>query len=495
MENMSRSDYSLLGVLAASLFLSLLFCPPFDIGMSDKEVFTYAGWAMHNGLVPYRDFFDHKPPLIYFVNAAGIFLGGRWGIWAIDALLALLTTGLFYRLARRYRMPFPWLLPLLFNLLIRDFLISEAMGLTREYTTFFYLLFFYVLMSEWRYRNYLLGLLTAVIFFMQQEQVFAVLPFLLYVLGRSSRTPVIRRLLFLALGATSVILPLVLYFAAHHALAAFWQDAFLFNMKVYTTQAKSFGDHFRTIKRVLDAGNYEIPFLTALAFGVAALVGRSRRKGLILAALAGLLLTMAPEFMGGRYKDQSHTVDFLYYFLPVSGGICVLLFTVCAFSEDVLTKSRIAWLPYIILLCSSVLYTALQHATHLPRSTDDPVLRSPEVTWLREHRPANGQLYIFSENEDYLFLYYDLRILSPSPWIYQHIWTWYDRWDADGRILHTIGEDLLAHKTNYVIVDPSPNLFRNPANYVWWRSFIQTHYEPVQLPGRTIPLLWQLKVQ
>ncbi|WP_431212096.1 hypothetical protein ACQ86N_41120 [Puia sp. P3] len=46
----------LLLVLAVSIFLSWLFCPIYDLGISDKEIFKYCGWAITRGLVPYRDF-------------------------------------------------------------------------------------------------------------------------------------------------------------------------------------------------------------------------------------------------------------------------------------------------------------------------------------------------------------------------------------------------------------------------------------------------------
>src|SRR5258708_16405005 len=71
----NKYSYRLYFSLLACLLLSLLYTPPFDLGMSDKEIFTYTGWAISKGLVPYRDFFDHKPPLIFFIYSPGLFFG------------------------------------------------------------------------------------------------------------------------------------------------------------------------------------------------------------------------------------------------------------------------------------------------------------------------------------------------------------------------------------------------------------------------------------
>lgn len=52
----------------------------------DSGMFLYGGWQMLQGALPYVDFWDHKPPMIFVVNAAGLLLGGgsRWGVWALE---------------------------------------------------------------------------------------------------------------------------------------------------------------------------------------------------------------------------------------------------------------------------------------------------------------------------------------------------------------------------------------------------------------------------
>ena len=47
----------------------------------DTYVYLYTGGLIPKGLMPYRDFFDHKGPLVYIMMAAGIMIGKIAGVW------------------------------------------------------------------------------------------------------------------------------------------------------------------------------------------------------------------------------------------------------------------------------------------------------------------------------------------------------------------------------------------------------------------------------
>ncbi|HEV3412498.1 MAG TPA: hypothetical protein VG101_08465 [Puia sp.] len=483
---MNRTYSTLFFLLAAGLLLTLLYCPPVDIPLDDKEVFRYGGWDISRGGIPYRDFFDHKPPLIYFLY----FLAhGSWGLWLIDLALVLSATAVFFQTCVKHKLPFPWLLPLLFNLMLRDFLICGGIGMTREYSTIFQLIFFCVLIGRSRYRDILAGLLTGLIFFMQQDQALFLIPFLLYSwMATGPRSIPVRFLRYIA-GFGVILVPLLLYFLFTGSLGYFWADAFQFNFSWYTTERKSLGDHFRTIKHTLDAGNYELPFMIALTLGISAFFFRNRKRGLVMAGLVGLLLSFSSELLGARPAD----VDFSYYFVTLSASVPILLFTVFAFGEDPVVSNPKAQMIFGLLLCCSLTYTVLQHATHLIPRNDRPFMRQPALIWLREHRPADYQLYTVG-NTGFVYAYNEFGIECPSRWIYQQFWKWYDRWDADGSILRSIGDDLVRHKTRYIWMDSAEvTRFRNPANYTWWMSFLKSHYRLVPSYNDPRSELWEWK--
>jgi hypothetical protein len=486
-----KQYYGLMILLGASLALSGMYCPPVNPAYEDTEFFHYCGWALLRGQVPYRDFFDHKPPLIYFVNAAGVSLG-HWGLWMITTAFALVITGLFYRLCCRHRLFFPWVLPLLFNLMLRDNLISNGINFTREYSTYFVMLFFLVMMGRSRWRHLLLGFFTGLTFFMQQEQVLILVPFFVYLLWEKDTQPVATRLLGCIAGFCLVALPLIGFFAAHHSLSDFWQDAYLVNLNTYIREYKSPGDHFRAIKRILDAGNYEIPFMLALILGIVALVLRNNRKPLVVAALLALPLSMAAEWMGGRLVGTSVFKDVMGYFLPLSATVCILLFTVFAFTNDPALTDRRIQLPYVWLLCTSLVYTAFQHATHLARRNHQQDVTGPEADFLDRQSLADFQLYIMFD-EDFAAYYNKRKILCPSRFFYQHFWTWYTGWDPDHRNLESIAADLIRHHTVWLYMDPAGLArMKNANDHDWWERFIQTHYHRLSIPGKPDSNLWQI---
>jgi 4-amino-4-deoxy-L-arabinose transferase-like glycosyltransferase len=485
-----RQNYSLLLLLLASVVMNLVYTPYYNPLSCDTEVYRYVSLVMKKGGVPYRDVFDHKPPLIYFISYTGLFLGG-WLQWIFNTLLAVLATLLFYRLGKKYRLAFPWLLPLLFNLMLRDFLICGTGGNTREYTTVLTLIFFCVLMGEQRWRYYILGFLAGLIFFFQQDQIFALIPFFIYALIRKEDIPLHHRIFGSAAGGLLVAAPIVLYFALNHALTPFWRDAFGFNFGWYTTAIKSsFGDHFRRVKQVLDAGNYEVPFLVAVSLGVGSLMWRSSNKRLVLTSLAAVILSISPEFMGGRGTMGT----FYHYYLPLSATLCILLFCVFAFIKEPFLQERKAMGIFGVLVCTSVSYTFLQHITHLVPRKENHVVASPELVYLRQHPPGDYQLYEFG-NHNYVCAYNEFRILAPSTWIYHHFWHFYANWDKDLSILGSIEQDLLRHRTAYIIdaiTDPVEE-FHDPAAFTSWRSFLLENYQQVPLTDTTGVTLWKWK--
>jgi hypothetical protein len=525
----------LIFTILACLLLSMLYCPPVDVWYDDKQIFRYAGLLLYKGGVPYRDLFDHKPPLIYFFNYAGLLLG-TWGLWIIDTLLVSGATLLFYRLCRQKCLPYAPILPLFFNLLIRNYLVCEGIGMTRAYTAIFLLMAFCVLMGRSRYKFFWLGLISGATLLMQQDQLLTLLPFLVYAFfagptdlssstqGRpnsntgptdpSPSTPglpswrslpdlspapthafipprwplLLRRSLPYAAGFAVILFPILLYFGLHNALTAFWQDAFRFNFSWYA-EKKPLVEHIRAIKAGLKESDNEMPFVLSLGLGITALLLKTRNKGLLAAALLATLFAFGPESFSGRLSIGG--LNFYYYLLPLSAALPIIVFLVWTNTGENFLRDKKSHALFGCLLCFPLLYNAVQHATHLPRYSANVVSTSPEYQYLRRQPLADYQLYILGNN-NWAYAYDECRILSPSPWIYHHFWGWYDRWDHDHKILASIGQDLLRHRTRFVMDFSDTGTFLDPAAYAFWKSFLYEHYQPVLLPGRSNVLLWQL---
>jgi len=474
-------------LLAACLLLSLLYCPPVDLFYDDKEIFRYAGFLISRGGIPYRDLFDHKPPLIFFLNYFGLLLG-PWGLWIIDTFLASLATLLFFRTCRQYRLALPWLLPLLFHLLLRNYQVCRGIGMTREYTAVFQLIFFTFLMGAGRHRYYWMGILTALIFFMQQDQVLPLLPLLIYALLTRSASTITTRLIQTMIGSSIVTVPILLYFGTHHALTAFWQDAFVFNFSWYT-EKRPLAEHLRALKEGLEFTSCEMPLLIALSLAITALwLKDAANKKLVAAAL--LSAAFCPEFLSARSGPA-----FNYYFLPLSATLTILVFTVFAFQRNSFLADKKCQALFGILIGCLPLYNAFQHGTHLTRHNRDIVETYPAYDYLSRQPVATNhedyQLYIFGDN-NWVYTYNKFHILAPSHWIYHHFWNWFEGWDAGHQELEGIISDLRGHRTKYIL-DYTGFTWRDQSAKSIWRNFLNDNYVPVNIPETSGHILWQLR--
>ena len=76
------------------------FCS--QVPLFDSSIFIACAQWMRDGLVMYRDIFDHKGPFIYLYDRLGLAAGGLTGLWLLDVLWLVLSTLLTYRTCRLF---------------------------------------------------------------------------------------------------------------------------------------------------------------------------------------------------------------------------------------------------------------------------------------------------------------------------------------------------------------------------------------------------------
>lgn len=483
-----KKNSHLLIVIIICLVLSFIHCPLFEIFFDDKEIFKYTGLVLHKGGVPYKDFFDHKPPLIFFINYLGLLLGS-WGLWIIDTLLVLLASLLFFNTCKTYKVALAWLPPVLFNLMIRNSAVSVGIGMTREYAAIFLLIAFCLIMSEHKYKFYLLGLATGMVFFFQQDQVLPLLPFLLYAAFNNS-TPMLPTLLNrgmrLALGFLTITVPIVLYFLLNSSLQYFWEDAFLFNFNWYN-EKEPLLLHAKAIRKTLHNCEFDVIFYGACITGIAALFWGNKKKWLLICSIAAVLLSFSSELLSGKLIFG---LPVGYYFLPLAATVPFLFFIVFAFTEGTPFTQKRQQLMYGAILSANLCFHLLQYASSLSFKNE----RWPaELQYLKKQQLKDYDLYVFY-NSNYVFLYNQFKILSPSKWIYHYFWNWYKNWDADNSKLASITSDLKQHHTQFVLDFADSTTFKNRQHLLYWKSFLNDNYVPVTVENPALKaVLWKIK--
>ena len=69
---------------------------------TDSSVFRTVAMYMDSGMMPYKDIFDHKGPLLYIYNWIGWKISQTNGIWFIELVSMFATTFFLYKIARLF---------------------------------------------------------------------------------------------------------------------------------------------------------------------------------------------------------------------------------------------------------------------------------------------------------------------------------------------------------------------------------------------------------
>jgi 4-amino-4-deoxy-L-arabinose transferase-like glycosyltransferase len=204
----------------------------------DSGGFLYIGQQLLRGQRLYADLFDDKPPLIYWINALGLWLSGGsiWGVWGLEAISLCATTLLAFQLLKRTSSLWAALFALaafLGNLLA--FLLGG--NFTEEYALPFQFLILVCLLPkdlkrQLSWQAFLAGAAWGMVFYLKQS-IFGIglaAGAFLFVRGIVER----RRgryweLVLYATGFLAIVGVVAAYFLANGTLWNFWDATFLSN--------------------------------------------------------------------------------------------------------------------------------------------------------------------------------------------------------------------------------------------------------------------------
>jgi hypothetical protein len=295
----------------------------------DSGVFLYTGWRIGEGEAPYADVWDHKPPLVFFINAAGLALGNGsvWGVWVLEWISLSTACLLAFRLLKKLFDPWAAGISLLLMLGVFSILILGG-NFTTEYALplQFACLIFASGMREDRtdlLRAFGIGALCACLFLLKQNLIgipAVIIAFRMALLWRKNRKrSILPEVGGFALGIGLVIVPVLVYFAVHNALADMWDAAFRFNAYYAET---GFASSLKSLIHGLEA-------VSQVGFGILGLAGWlagiwllarnaeifRRHNAWLAAAFVALPIEFFLAILPGRFEE--------HYFLSALPGLCV----------------------------------------------------------------------------------------------------------------------------------------------------------------------------
>ena len=361
----------------------------------DSSVFLYIGQQMKAGKVPYLDLFDHKGPVLYFIEYLGVLIAEKnfTGVWILEVLNILATVALMLKLGQtaggKRSSVF---LSILVALGACGWKVWQGGNFTEEYALPWITLaavIFTGFFQSGRYRRheiFLLGAGFSIVFLLRANMISAWaawMPIVLIILIRERRyRDILDCLLYFLGGAAFVVIPVLLVAGLNGFLGALWRDYILFNL-TYTETALSASEHLQlllTFCRVLWPGTAAI---------VLTLLLRPRNRLLWLNAFF-FAVSLFSVSMSGRGYYHYAIVLLPAFILPLT-----VLFDITGGLMNGkepradLARPGVIVLTSLLILAGAFLYRGFSSGEQL----QDPV-----ALYIREHSEKNDDILVLGNS-------------------------------------------------------------------------------------------------
>lgn len=230
-------EYAILASIVSAVALLGIVELPVPPGR-DQGIFLYHGWGLIEGLVPYRDLWDHKPPGIYFLYAAALkIFGHRYvSINIFDILWRLATVAAVYSLARKiYGKREGYIAAIIYGIWATA--AGSGFWWTAQAESFMVLplvLSMHFFLIEAMTAHALCGIMAAFSTTLKTTAGLMILFYVaaIYIMPRKTWEPFPKRSKFLGylFGILMVFIPLTMYFAFSYAADDLWNTVITFNL-------------------------------------------------------------------------------------------------------------------------------------------------------------------------------------------------------------------------------------------------------------------------
>ena len=403
----------------------------------DSAFFALAGRMVRDGQVPYLAFWDHKPPLIYLIDALALTLssGAVWGIWLVTVTALVATLGMAW-LAWR---PIVGATAAVIGItwvavsvgIVAPFNLTEGFMLPVQAATMLVLTRWSPLGRRAFVPGLAIGALAGTAFMLRPNligtpaAVGATMVAALVLTGRTRKLPALVG--GTVVGAALVIAPILVWLGRNGALRPFWDQVFHYNF-VYSA-ASWFSRARAAFEGVAQTTAYGTLLLPVIGWLVAAHRFVVRRRSatprpVLLFALVWAPMEIALAAVPGR--------PYMHYFAPLLLPFGLL--TAIAACEAFALVAR-SGAPTVTqrwrrdaaaVVCAGIAVVPVGRTLIDVR---DSGLRSARVKqvdatarYVREHVPANESLLVWGHASDvYLFanrapasrFVYPLAMLTP----------------------------------------------------------------------------------
>ena len=403
----------------------------------DSAFFALAGRMVRDGQVPYVAFWDHKPPLIYLINAFALTLssGAVWGIWLVTVAALVATLGMAWLAWRPTVGPTAAVIGIAWAAfsvgIVAPFNLTEGFMLPVQAATMLVLARWSPLRRGAFVPGLAVGALAGVAFMLRPNligtpaAVGATMVTALLLTGRAQQLPAL--IGGGVVGAALVASPILIWLGMNGALGSFREQVFHYNT-VYSaaswlSRARA---AFEGVANATAYGTLLLPFIGWLVVAHRFVV--RRRSATPKPVLLFALLWAPMEVLLAAVPGRTYMHYFALLLLPLG------LLTAIAACEAFVLVARAG--PAAVterwrraaaaVVCAAIAVVPLGRTLIGIRDSGLRGERAEQVDatarYLREHTPANSRLFVWGHAADvYLFanrapasrFVYPLALLTP----------------------------------------------------------------------------------
>lgn len=479
-------------------FAVMLFCtrssPLYIInGWPDANAYFTMGRGVLNGLVPYRDLFDHKGPLTYLFFAIGGLFGQNsfFGVYLVQSLMLGVTLCFAYKMLLLFSENKP--ICMLLAMLLGAFLLQgscyvDGGGSPDEFSVTFEMVSIYYFTRYFRsgesahspWVMFLHGAMAACVLMMKFNLTllwlgFGAMVFLKLLLEKQFAN-LFKNLLFLIMGVAAVCLPYVLYALLTGSLDDFIEAYFTYNLMYSGAKLSLLEKATAVIKAVCKYNIINFSIFVMSAAGIIRFLFQRKCPGGIYWKL-GALLSYGFSLLSVYFSKETP----LYVFLPctvfaVFGLAAAAEITNGLFAkpEKRLTAGSALFAALLVLAVTVSANGYIVDSRLLPSGRVEPPQR--QFAQIMHERRENPTMMMYHSMDDGFYTAAD--ILPVNRFYYKPSGVPYEQFpyvrDEQDEVLKEKKADFIICRTD------------SPENTYVKNEFLNANYELIAVSGRDV---------
>ena len=296
-----------IGLIASTFFSTFPWTKTYTY--TDSSVFIYIGKMMKNGYIPYRDLFDHKGIILFFIQFLGAILtpGSLTGLWVLEVINISVTAYILYKVTGLFSEDriVKWL-SLITVIIMCGMKVWEGGNFTEEYALPWISLALYIFLKyfksfEYRFSDIIwLGVGFAVVALLRLNMIaiwIAAMPLIIIrMIYKKQWKELGNCALAFSIGLCIICIPVLLYFLCTGSLRDFIDCYFIFNF-AYSDG----GTNWSAVISSIASGIKLQPYVIVAA--ILSVWPYAKRKEYLLNIWI-LLCFLYFSYMSGRYYDH-----------------------------------------------------------------------------------------------------------------------------------------------------------------------------------------------